>query len=375
VAKTLVIRADAGPEIGAGHLTRCLALAQAWRATGGLVVFVVAESMSVLGAEIARLADVAEISAPAGGAQDAAETLVIADRHAATWIVLDGHRFHSDYESRVSSAASRILVIDDTACQATFHADVLLNHNVSATPQTYAESAPGSRLLLGPDYMLLRESFGRHLGVKRDIPRVASKVLVALGGGDVSCELAIVLAALAEADVAGIDVLVAAGYSRSAKETVTAALRSAPLHVRLARPDDDMAAAMAWADIAVSGGGTTSLELASMGVPCVSLVVDENQRANVAGLEHAGVALDAGPVESPSASRLARMFASLAADAERRATMSRLGRALVDGHGAERVAAVLLQMEARRAGLARTSAVGGSAPPSQTTSDGKVALS
>jgi UDP:flavonoid glycosyltransferase YjiC (YdhE family) len=34
-----MFRADSSPEIGAGHLMRCIALAQAWQAEGGEVTF------------------------------------------------------------------------------------------------------------------------------------------------------------------------------------------------------------------------------------------------------------------------------------------------------------------------------------------------
>ena len=52
----LIIRADATPDIGTGHLMRTLALAHAWREQGGDVIFVSCCSSPDLGRRLAAVA-------------------------------------------------------------------------------------------------------------------------------------------------------------------------------------------------------------------------------------------------------------------------------------------------------------------------------
>jgi len=51
---------------------------------------------------------------------------------------------------------------------------------------------------------------------------------------------------------------------------------------------------MAWADVAISGGGSTCWELAFMGLPSIFLIAAENQRVNAHVLELKGIGINLG---------------------------------------------------------------------------------
>jgi spore coat polysaccharide biosynthesis predicted glycosyltransferase SpsG len=105
---------------------------------------------------------------------------------------------------------------------------------------------------------------------------------------------------------------------------------------------------MLGADVAISGGGQTLYELAATGTPAVAIRLADNQTLNLRNLQAAGMLLwagDAGDADLETMVTSALMV--LAENRGRRTEMSRRGRALVDGRGAARVAAAVLD-EVRR---------------------------
>src|SRR5215213_7901125 len=88
----LLLRADADPEIGAGHVMRALALAQAWRASGGAATLLSRPLPAPLAARLlAEEVSLASLGAPAGGEADGAATAALAATLGASWIVADGY--------------------------------------------------------------------------------------------------------------------------------------------------------------------------------------------------------------------------------------------------------------------------------------------
>jgi UDP-2,4-diacetamido-2,4,6-trideoxy-beta-L-altropyranose hydrolase len=78
-----------------------------------------------------------------------------------------------------------------------------------------------------------------------------------------------------------------------------------------------------------------------MGLPMVTIIQSENQQFIAESLAQSGAALNAGWHHAFDGELLAKTVSHLAGAPEMRRQMSGLGRALVDGFGAKRVAEAL----------------------------------
>jgi len=175
---TLLVRADGSPQIGIGHVMRCLALAQAWQDEGGGAAYAMVPGASNLESRLAAEGiDVLLIDAEPGSEADSAETCRIASLVKADWLVMDGYRFDADYQRTVKRAGLRLLVVDDCADAEHYWADLILNQDILAEEKVYGRREPYTRVLLGPLYVLLRREFLSWPRRERPAPDVAPQDL------------------------------------------------------------------------------------------------------------------------------------------------------------------------------------------------------
>ena len=96
----LLIRADAGPGIGAQHVRRMHTLARTYRQRGGEATMVVGDVPTSLLNKIERDGiRVFRVLSPAGQQADAIETREIIALERPHWRAIDGHQFSADYQS------------------------------------------------------------------------------------------------------------------------------------------------------------------------------------------------------------------------------------------------------------------------------------
>lgn len=339
----LLIRADASTRIGTGHLTRCLALAQTWEDSGGEVVFItVCESAGLL----QRLSDEGfRIVALERSYPDPADwevTSQVLATHPNAWVVLDGYYFDSTYQRQVKEAGHPLLVIDDIAHLEHYYADIVLNQNIRADELHY-ECELSTHLLLGTQYVLLRREFLQWKGWKREIPDVARKVLITLGGSDPDNITLKIISAMNKLKLKDLEIKVVIGPSNPHMPLLKEAVEHSPLPISLLPSPEDMPELMAWADVAVSGAGSTCWEMAFMELPSALLVLADNQKSIAKGLTEAGAALNLGWFENVTGSQVTNRLVRLLNDRQSRSQMRHLGRTLVDGAGNQRVATTLLE--------------------------------
>ncbi len=347
--EALLIRVEGGPKIGVGHIMRCLALAQAWQEVGGQTHFALANAAPAL---VARLLDggMAIHYLPAGlvgGLIDANQTAILAQEVEARWVVVDGYDFGAAYQRAIKEAGLRLLFVDDYGHCDHYYADLVLNQNAYANEALYLARELHTHLLLGTRYALLRREFWPWQGWQREIPEVARKILVTLGGGDSNNMTLKVIHALQQLTVEGVEAMVVVGGSNPHLATLSAVTeqwtetRPGRSSIHLMHNVANLPELMAWADIAVSAGGTTCWELAFMGSPNLALVLADNQRPVVESLDALGVAVNLGWHEEVTATGIAHTLHQLLVAPGRRVAMNQRGQTLVDGRGGCRVAAHL----------------------------------
>lgn len=327
---------------------RCLALSQAWQAQGGAVVFL---SYCQSDALRQRIKSTGVCFIPLDNSHpnpsDLQMTLLrlqgLTVRHAQRpWLVLDGYHFDPAYQRAVRAAGYRVLVIDDTAHLPHYHADVLLNQNINAERLPYRCDSD-TLLLLGTRYVLLRSEFLTWREWQREIPDVAHRVLITLGGGDPENVTLEVVQALQQMGVDGLEAVVVIGGSNPHHEKLQVATAQFPF--RLVHDAPNMPELMAWADVAISAGGITCWELAFMGLPSLILVLAGNQRGIAEGLGEVGAAVNLGWLEQVRGARIADELSALCRDRDKRLKLLHNSQQLVDGDGARRAITVITGLE------------------------------
>lgn len=336
----LTIRADASVQIGTGHVMRCLALAQAWQEHGGQTTFILANKSSAL--EDLLLLEGMQVvysSVEVGSPEDAKQTVDFARRFNAEWAVVDGYQFGAEYQKIIKNSGLNLLFIDDYGHADHYYADLVLNQNISANIDLYPSREIYTKLLLGTQYILLRREFWQWQGWQRETKAISRKLLVTFGGSDPDNVTLKVIQALQQVNIDDLEVIVVVGASNPHHEILQKEIADSNLIISLKQNVHNMPELMAWADIAIAAGGSTSWELAFMGLPSLVISLADNQIAIAEKLNIHQIIDYLGWHEQIQIKQISQAVQEFIGDRAKREQMTIRGKKLVDGKGGQRAIA------------------------------------
>lgn len=318
-----VIRADASPSIGGGHVMRCLALAHALSADGwrvGLAGTAITFATVPLPAEI--IIERFELS----DAYDPLELMALIS--SCDLLIVDHYGLGATYELACRPWCKRILVIDDLADRR-HDCDLLLDQTLGRAVADYSGLVPlHCTMMTGTAYALLRPKFS---AVRLTLPVVGPlrRVVLALGTTDPTRLLPGAIVAM-RAALPNAELVVVVGSSAPHHEEISQAVQTAG--AVLYSDVLDMAELLVQADLVVAAAGSITWELCALARPMVLVQSVANQTNNVAAMQaaRAAVVSDLAGLET--------VVRSLAADDALRARIAAAAGILCDGRGAQRVA-------------------------------------
>ena len=296
VVLPVVLVCDEGPGIGLGHRRRCEAIATELRALG-FAPAIVTSGRGIIAAPV---------------------------------VVVDSYKFRADDRARF--VPDVVVAIDD------LHRDLDVDVLVCPAPTAHAMGAfdiTARRVLLaGSRYCVIDPALAR-------VPAAA-----------ITERVETILVTMGAADAMGLGAEIAGDLARRLPDAEIKLVigpwgsQTVPAGVVAVCAPKSLASELANADVVVTAGGVTLLEALALGRPTIAIATADNQLDNVAACAAAGAAI------SCDVAGVSAQVSVLCGDSDTRHRLSNAARALVDGRGAQRVAAAIAKRAAISCGVA-----------------------
>lgn len=363
---TVYFRVDASRDIGAGHAMRCLSLAQGYGAQGYRCIFVMAQAMDQIVDLVNRRGFIVERMPESDGScsisggpyrhsswlrtserADADSFLAVTDKYqfCEGIVVVDHYAIAKEWETAVSCRYD-VLAIDDLNDRP-HTARWVLDQTHGKLPKAYdGLIAESSRLLLGAGYALLSPSYTdlREKAEERAKERgFGGNVLVSLGGTYNHDLCLTVVTQIAK--VQGIDkitLVMGAGGENYLPQWHD--LAPYP-NLELVTFTEKMPELLLQCDLCIGAAGSSSWERCALGIPSISVVIAENQKAIGAFLDESGATVMMDVCELEATDRLCSSVELLIQTQELKDDMASAALSVCDGKGVERVVAETLELK------------------------------
>jgi UDP-2,4-diacetamido-2,4,6-trideoxy-beta-L-altropyranose hydrolase len=270
----VVFRVECEPNIGLGHIMRCMALAQGLTRLGHQVIFIMSsvsqqfcQNRTDWLGQIIPLETVVSIDE----ANSIKQQCVLLE---ADWLILDGYQFDQDYRQTLHSDHYKFAIFDDMNNSGNLFADLVINGAHNALQLNYQTTAPYGHLAVGKGYQVLRQEF---LQVTDKSWSGRKHLTLMFGGSDPYNMTLLVLQSLAKSK-ASMPLVVITGAAYSSLNELKRFLSTCDLDITHHHDCQNMASVLVNSRLALSAAGGSQFELLACATPAILVVVADNQK-------------------------------------------------------------------------------------------------
>lgn len=291
--ETVYFRVDGDSSIGAGHIVRCVSIAQEVEAQGGKAVFVSTNEESV---KILQKYNFGPLLVGGDSRQFGkfdAQKLASVMNEGAT-VLVDSYGVTDEFFDTCADLGLKVAYIDDMYTFETGslsdpvrrNARMLINYSFGFSEEDYDNVYKGTstKLLIGPKYAPVRKVFREKVGQYQVRDKVEN-VLITTGSTNPNKSLEKMAQGCRDA-LSDAHISVVVGPNASFDGSLVS-----KLNLHLIKGATDLSEYMLASDLVISAAGTTLYELYTLGVPTIAVPIVENQLANVRGFKKMGYGL------------------------------------------------------------------------------------
>lgn len=331
---TIIFRADANADIGWGHASRCLALAQEIRSISDQRVIWISKELDTYFQTELKVMGIEVLHAE----QFDKAPVFVSNKLQANIVIKDHYGLDESWNEKFTKTDISLVVFEDDRVG---QPSAALRIN-AGRPREEGETAgkKGEGCLFGLRYSIVNPIF--KLFPSKSSPREGRpELLISLGGGDISDHVSKLKTEIEPLKLEFEKIVFATNRPNLlAHLTVEGAFEIAE-----AAGQSDMANLMQQADIIVSAGGVTAVEAATIGRPLILIPRAENQRDQIQLMVEEGIALKTvGPDCATFGQTLKECLDRYLTDQAFREKQVLACRQSADGLGANRVAKKIIAL-------------------------------
>jgi UDP-2,4-diacetamido-2,4,6-trideoxy-beta-L-altropyranose hydrolase len=329
----VAFRVDASPQIGIGHLMRCLALSEELIRRGHTCsIFTKTDNNDLLKRIKTFHVDVQNIDANVSLKKDLQTLLKFSRDYEIDWIVTDHYSIDTTYINEIKKQGFHVLSIDDTS-QMHYPSDIVINQNIDAERLKFSIESY-TMLLRGPTYSMLRDEL--LVREKKKHHDSVKTILITLGGSDPDNYLLEVLQSL-DTLTTKVDIQAVIGPFNQFLSQLKSYEKQSSANITLITSPEKMVDFYLESDLAVSAGGSSCYELAYFGIPNFIITIADNQLGIAQEFDRQHLSVYLGMKHQVKPEVIKDKIKVLIENHSLRKQMSQQERNLIDGNGKKRV--------------------------------------